>query len=116
MPKYQPDEAPAWSSEANYDDEYTGTLYITNKRLLFERKVGFIRKRGAIATEVPLRNVTGASIEKGPWDWTVLVIVAGGQKHRFLFRARSPDDLIKRLGELLPGQKETGEGARPPPT
>ena len=105
VPTYQPNESLVWSGETNYDDKYQGALYITNKRLLFESKVGAIRKRDAPGAEMPLKDITSASIETGPWDWSVLVIVAHGQKHRFLVRAASPDALIKRIGELIAGQK-----------
>ena len=89
----------------NYNDSFTGELYITNRRLLFERKVGTIRKRGALAAEIALKDITNATIEKGPWGWNVLVIVAGGKGHRFLFRAESPDMLIQRIGDLMAGLK-----------
>ena len=105
MPTFQPGEAPLWSGEMNYEEKYTGTLYITNRRLIFEHKAGVISRRDVLAAEIPLRDVTSASVEKGPWDWTVLVIVAGGQKYRFLFRVESPDVLIKRISELIAGQK-----------
>ena len=105
MPTYQPDEAPVWSGEMTYEDKYTGTLYITNRRLFFEHRAGVIRKRDVLAAEIPLKDISSATVEKGPWDWTVLVIVARGQKHRFLFRVESPDVLVKRISELMAGQK-----------
>lgn len=118
MPTYQPNEAPVWSGEASYDDKHSGTLYITNRRVLFEHTVGVIRKKNALAAEIPLKDVASTSIEKGPWNWTVLVIDASNRRHRFLFRLESPDELIKRISELLAGRKtqEKGEGAQPPTT
>jgi len=113
VPKYFPDEASAWSSETNYDDKYKGTLYITNKRLLFERWVGAIRKKAVLAAEIPLSEITSVSVEKGPWDWTVLIIDVSEHKHRFLFRTKSPDELIKRISELMTIQKGTGKSAAP---
>ena len=105
MPTYQPDEAPVWSGEMKYNDRFTGTLHITNRRLLFEHKVGTIRKRDALVAEIPLEDITNTTVEKGPWDWNVLAIVAGGQRHRFLFRAESPDVLIQRISDLMAGPK-----------
>jgi len=105
MSTHHPDEVPVWSGEMNYDEKYTGTLYLTKTRLFFERKVGIFSRKNNLVADIPLKVITSASIEKGPWDWTVLVIVAGGQKHRFLFRAKNPDELIKRVGELMEGQK-----------
>jgi hypothetical protein len=115
MPTYLKDEAPVWSGVMNYNDTYSGTLYITNRRLLFERRVGVIRRRNILAAEIQLSDITSTSIEKGPWNWTALIIVAGGQKHRFLFSVDSPAMLVTRLSELLSGQKEqgTGEGVQP---
>lgn len=110
VPTYQPDETPVWSGEMNYNDEFTGTFYITNRRLLFERMVGTIRKRKALAVEVPLKDITSTSIEKGPWDWTVLVIDANKQRHRFLFRIESPDALMKRISELM-ALRKAADGA-----
>jgi len=85
----------------SYGGKFTGTLYITNSRLLFEHKTGVIRRRYALAAEIPLKSITSVSVEKGPWDWTALILVADGQKHRFLFRAGSPEILIKRISELM---------------
>ena len=106
MPTYQPDEVPVWAGETNYNDEYQGMLYLTKKRLFFERMIGAIRKRVVRVAEIRLTDMKSASVEKGPWDWTVLSVVAGGKEHRFLFRAKSPDELIKQLGELMASQKE----------
>ena len=105
MPAYQPDETVVWSGEMNDENNHAGVFYITNRRLFFERKVGVIRKRDVLATEISLKDMTSTSIEKGPWDWTALVIVAKGRRHRFLFRAESPEVLARRIGELTASQK-----------
>ena len=116
MPAYQPDETPVWAGEMDYEDKYPGTLYVTNRRLFFEHKVGAIRRRELLSAEIPLKDISSTSVEKGPWNWTVLVVVASGQRHRFLFAADSPDVLVKRISELMAGQqgKEMGGGAQPP--
>ena len=106
MPTYGPGEAPVWSGEANYDDKYSGTLYVTNRRLFFEHRVGVIRRRVIGAAEIPLKDITSTSIEKGPWNWIVLVVAASDQRHRFLFREEGPDVLIKRISELMADQRE----------
>jgi hypothetical protein len=102
---YLADEVPVWSGEVDYEEKYTGTLYITNRRILFEHKLGRIRKRDILGVEVPLRDITSTSIERGPWAWTVLIIAANGQKHRFLFSTTSPESLVRRISELMTGQK-----------
>ena len=104
MPTFQPDEAPLWSGEMSYDDKYIGAFYITNRRLLFERKVGVIRKKDVLAAEIPLKDIRSAYVEKGPWDWTALVIATNDQRHRFLFRAGSPEGLAEQIRELTSSQ------------
>lgn len=104
MPTYVPGEAPVCVGEANYDDKYTGRLYLTNRRLCFEHRKGLIRKRVSLDVEILLKDITSTAVEKGPWNWIVLVVAAGNQKHRFLFRDESPDVLAKRIGELMASQ------------
>lgn len=104
MPTYEPGEAPVWSGDVNYDNKYSGTLYVTNRRLFFEHRIGIIRRRGILAAETPLKDITSVSVEKGPWNWNVLVIAAGDQRHKFLFREESPDALIERINKLIAGQ------------
>jgi len=105
VPTYQSEEAPLWTGEMNYDEKFTGAFYLTNRRLLFEHKVGVIKKRDVLAAEIPLKDIRSASIEKGPWDWTVLVIATNDRRHRFLFRAESPEALAERIRELTASQK-----------
>jgi hypothetical protein len=113
MPAYLPGEAPVWAEEANYNDKYAGTLYVTNRRLLFEHKVGVIRKRIGLDAEISLEEITSTSVEKGPWNWIVLVVAATNQRHRFLFKNKNPDVLAKRISELMAPQSATSE--RPAP-
>jgi hypothetical protein len=104
MPTYGHGESPVWSGEVNYDDKYSGTLCITNRRLLFAHRVGIVRRREILAAEIPLGDITSTSVEMGPWNWIVLVIAARDQRHRFLFREKSPDQLIKRINDLAADQ------------
>ena len=106
MPTYLPDEAPVWSGEMSYDDRYPGTLYVTNRRLLFEHRVGTVRKRNVLAADIPLGDITSTTIEKGPWDWTALILVANGRRHRFLFRLGSPEELVRRIGDAMAAQRK----------
>jgi hypothetical protein len=108
MPTYGPGESPVWSGEVNYDDHW-GTLYVTNRRLFFERRVGVTKRRGVLAAETPLKDITSMSVEKGPWNWVVLVIAAGNQSNRFLFRAESPEALIRRINGLIADQSTVPE-------
>lgn len=108
-----PGEAPVWVGEVNYDDRYSGTLYVTNMRLFFEHSEGLIRRRVSLDAEILLKDITNTSVEKGPWNWIVLVVAASGQKHRFLFRDKSPDVLVKRISQLMANQSTTPK--RPTP-
>lgn len=113
MPTYGPGEVPLWSREANYDNRYSGTLYLTNRRLFFERKVGIIRKKKTLPAETELKDVTSASIEKGPWNWNVLVIATRDQRHKFLLREENPDVLMRQINELIASHSAVPEGPTP---
>jgi hypothetical protein len=101
MSTYGPGESLVVSGEANYDNMHTGKLYITNSRLFFEYKTGLIRRRRIRVAETPLKDITNTFIERGPWDWNVLVIAAQSNRHKFLLRDKNPDRLMKRLAELI---------------
>jgi hypothetical protein len=101
MPTYDPGEALVWSGVMNYDDKYSGTLYVTNRRLFFEYERGIVKKKGYVAAETPLREITNVSIEKGPWNWNVLVIAAKDRRHRFMFRVEHPEVLMGKISEII---------------
>ena len=105
MPAYGPGESPTWSGEANQDNKWRGTLYITNARLLFEHRTGVVRKKSVLTVEIPLADIAGMSVEIGPWNWIVLVIATKEQKHRFLIREVSPESLIRQIDELKANQQ-----------
>lgn len=106
-PRYEQGEAPVWSGDADYNEKYSGKLYITNRRLFFEYRAGIFRKRGAVAAETQLKDITSMSVERGPWNWNVLVVAARDQRHRFIFREGSPDVLMRRINGLM-ANKSTG--------
>lgn len=101
MPVHGPGEAVTWSGMMSYDDKYTGTLYITNKRLLFERETGKFRKKPYVEVETPLKDITNVSVEKGPWNWNVLVVAIRDKKHRFMFSGEHPEVLMDRISAML---------------
>jgi len=103
MPSYAPGETLAWSGVMNYEDKYDGTLYVTNRRLFFEYHKGVVKKKAYITAETPLRDITNASVEKGPFDWNVLVIDAKDRKHKFMFRGGHPEAIVGKIGEVLTG-------------
>jgi hypothetical protein len=101
MSTYGPGESLEISGEANYDNAHIGKLCITNRRLFFEYRTGLIRKRSIRVAETMLKDITGTFIERGPWDWNVLVIAAENHRHKFLLKDKNPDGLMKRLAELI---------------
>lgn len=101
MPVHLAGEEIAWSGVMSYDDRYPGKLYVTNRRLFFEQERGKFRKKAYITVETPLNDVTDVSVEKGPWNWNVLVIATKDKNHRFMFREEHPEVLMGRISEIL---------------
>jgi Bacterial PH domain len=105
MPSYAPGETLAWSGVMNYDEKYDGTLYVTNRRLFFEYQRGMLKKKENVTAETPLKDITKASLEKGPFDWNVLVIDAKGRRHKFMFSGGHPEVIMGKISEVLAGQR-----------
>jgi hypothetical protein len=103
MPTYGPGETLVWSGVMRYDDKYSGMLYVTNRRLFFEYEKGILKKKGYVTAETPLEDITNAFIEKGPWDWNVLVIAARDRRHRFMFAGEHPEVLMAKISETIAG-------------
>jgi|GEM_PF-4848889 len=87
----------------SYDDKYPGTLYVTNRRLFFEYERGMLKKKGYATAETPLEDITKVSIEKGPWNWNVLVIAAKDRRHKFVFEGEHPEALMDKIREIIAG-------------
>jgi len=100
MPTYAPDESPVVSGTVDYNEKYSGTLYITSRRLFFEQRSGRIRRRDVLTVEIPWNEMTSVSIEKGPWNWSLLVIAVRDRRHKFVFRVGSPETLMERIKEF----------------
>lgn len=103
MPAYGPGESVTWSGVMTYDDKYAGTLYVTNERVLFEYKRGKLKKKAYVAFEAPLKDVTNVSVEKGPWNWNVLVIAIKDKKHRLMFGGERPEVIMDKISAVLSG-------------
>jgi hypothetical protein len=103
MPTYAPGETLVWSGVMNYDEKYDGTLYLTNRRLFFEYQGGKLKKKGYVTAETPLKNITNASVERGPFDWNVLIIATKDRRHRFVFGGEHPEVLMGKLSEIIAG-------------
>ena len=101
MPTYDPGETLAWSGVMSYDEKYSGTLYVTNRRLFFEYGRGILKKKGYVTAETPLEDITNVSLEKGPWDWNVLVIASKDGRHKFMFRGEHPEVLMGKISEII---------------
>jgi hypothetical protein len=59
-----------------------------------------IRKKSIRVAETVLKDITNMFIERGPWNWNVLVIAAVNRRHKFPLRERDPDKLMKRLADV----------------
>ena len=101
MPTYTPGETLVWSGVMNYDEKYDGTLYVTNRRLFFEYQRGMLKKKGYVTGETPLKDITNVSLEKGPFEWNVLVICSKDMRHKFMFRGEHPEVMMGKISDVI---------------
>jgi hypothetical protein len=94
-------ETQVWRGSANYDDRYSGKLQVTSERLVFEYRSGRLFRRGTASIQIPLAEISSISIERGPWNWNVLIVVSGDRTHRFIIREGDPEAWVGKIHELM---------------
>ena len=83
-----------------------GTLYLTNKRLVYAARVGRIRKKTVVPMDCPLENISFCDVEKGLLGGETLKVTVsvGGKTADFKFKVSSPsawaEDIRKAIAEL----------------
>ena len=100
-------EKPVYAGRAKYN-RTSGTLYLTDRRLIFEYEQGFVTKRTYVSMDVPLSDIQNATTEMprfgiGPMNKLVIATKRGSQGFGMnrieLSTDTSPDLWVQKISE-----------------